>query len=404
MENLVFLLLILFFTFAVLCQGFLYFVNTWSKRLRCCEHLLENDHFLRIQYSIDVLSIAFLWYSISLSLTIFNKWFMQEWHGGFNFPIFITAVHMIMKFTISRIWSFSPSVEKIEPLPWSTFFTVVFPIGALTAADIVLGNSSILYLPLTTVTTIKGSSLIFTFFWGVVLGIEDFRCQLLLAVTGITVGLGVAITNSFSINLIGFSFAFGAALASGLRWALMQLLVFRDNHSKSVMVTLYRFSPASVFSILPFVFLLEAEKIAQSSFLSKKQLFKDACLLCVFGGIIACLLIVVEVKLVRLTSSLTMSVFGQIKEIIQILCAMVLFKENLTSRGALGICISIVSSFYYRYVLLNATKDHSGGHGSPNNRNSPEIHRVFSHDRTGKKERERDAEQEMSLLNTVDDT
>ena len=150
--------------------------------------------------------------------------------------------------------------------------------------------------------------------------------------------------------------------------------------------------------------LLEAEKIAQSSFLSKKQLFKDACLLCVFGGIIACLLIVVEVKLVRLTSSLTMSVFGQIKEIIQILCAMVLFKENLTSRGALGICISIVSSFYYRYVLLNATKDHSGGHGSPNNRNSPEIHRVFSHDRTGKKERERDAEQEMSLLNTVDDT
>lgn len=396
-----FLLLMIFFTFAVICQSFLYFINTWSKRLGFCAALLENEHFLRMQYSIDVLSIAFLWYSISLSLTIFNKWFMQEWHGGFNFPIFITGVHMIMKFTISRIWSFSPTVDKIDPLPWSTFLLIVFPIGALTAADIVLGNTSILYLPLTTVTTIKGSSLIFTFFWGVVLGIEDFRFQLLLAVTGITVGLGVAITNSFSVNWMGFTFAFGAALASGLRWALMQLLVFRDSNSKSVMVTLYRFSPASVFSILPFVFLLEAEKISQSQFLTKKQLFKDACILCAFGGIIACLLIVVEVKLVRLTSSLTMSVFGQIKEMIQIVFAMILFKENLTTRGALGIAISIISSFYYRYVLVN-TKDVHKDAGGSNSKNGNEVLRTFSLDRTGR--RERDAEQELSLLNTAEDT
>jgi solute carrier family 35 protein C2 len=385
MENLVFLLLIIFFTAAVVCQSFLYFINTWSKKLRCCSSLLENDRFLRMQYSIDVVSIAFLWYSISLSLTIFNKWFMQEWNGGFNFPIFITAVHMIMKFTISRIWSWSPTVEKIDPVPWSTFFLVVFPIGALTAMDIVLGNSAILFLPLTTVTTIKGSSLLFTFFWGVILGIEDFRWQLLLAVTGITAGLGIAITNSFSMNMLGFALAFGAALASGLRWALMQLLVLRDHHSKSVMVTLYRFSPASVFSILPLVFFLEADKIAESAFFSRKPLFNDACLLCAFGGVIACLLIIVEVKLVRLTSSLTMSVFGQIKEIIQIIFAMILFKENLTSKGSIGIGVSIFSSFYYRYVLLNSKESIIRGLASP-----PKNLKV-------------DAEQELVLLNAVDD-
>lgn len=390
MENIVFLLLILFFTLAVLCQSFLYFINTWSKRLKCCAGLLEDDRFLKIQYSLDVISIAFLWYSISLSLTIFNKWFMQEWHGGFNFPIFITGVHMVMKFVISRIWSWSPSVEKIDPVPWSTFLLVVFPIGALTAMDIVLGNTSILYLPLTTVTTIKGSSLIFTFFWGVVLGIEDFRWQLLVAVTGITLGLGVAITNSFSFNAVGFALAFGAALASGLRWALMQLLVVRDSHSKSVMVTLYRFSPASVFSILPLVFLLEAEKLSQSQFMTKKTLFNDACLLCIFGGVIACLLIVVEVKLVRLTSSLTMSVFGQIKEMIQIMFAMILFKENLTSKGAVGIGISILSSYYYRYVLINAKDSSRAPAGSPNLTKSNRL--------------KIDAEQELTLLNNnIDD-
>lgn len=295
---------------------------------------------------------------------------MQEWEGGFNFPIFITAMHMIVKFVISRIWALSPTVDKFDPLPWSTFFTVVFPIGALTAMDIVLGNSAILYIPLTTVTTIKGSSLIFTFFWGVVLGIEDFRCQLLLAVSGITLGLGVAITNSLSVNFLGFSCAFGAAMASGLRWALMQLLVLRDSHSKSVMVTLYRFSPASVFAVVPLVFLLEAEKISRSQFLVKSRLFDNACLLCTFSGFIACLLIVVEVKLVRLTSSLTMSVFGQIKEMIQIGFAMILFKENLTKKGAAGIALSILSSFYYRYVITSTLMDRGSSKG---NIGSPQL-------------------------------
>jgi hypothetical protein len=322
---------------------------------------------------------------------------MQEWEGGFNYPIFITAVHMIMKFVISRIWSWSPSVDKIDPLPWSTFFVVAFPIGALTAMDIVLGNSAILFLPLTTVTTIKGSSLIFTFFWGVVLGIEDFRCQLLVAVSGITLGLGIAITNSFSMSFIGFAFAFGAALASGLRWALMQLLVLRDIHSKSVMVTLYRFSPASVFSILPLVFLLEADKLSKSRYLTtKKHLFQDACVLCLFGGCIACLLIIVEVKLVRLTSSLTMSVFGQVKEMIQILFAMILFKENLTAKGAIGIGVSIISSFYYRYVMINTKDLHRINSGTESPKNGSEKQKVEDSDQ--------DKEQELRLLNMVEET
>ena len=40
-------------------------------------------------------SLTFLWYSISTTLTIFNKWLMTRWHGGFRFPLLTASVHMV---------------------------------------------------------------------------------------------------------------------------------------------------------------------------------------------------------------------------------------------------------------------------------------------------------------------
>lgn len=346
-------LLIFFFLSSALCQICLQFLKWWKSPIPCLIECIDSASLVRYQNLADIISITCLWYSISLSFTLFNKWFMQEWEGGFNYPTTITGVHMLMKFLISRIWSISPSVEKIEPISWNVFFCVALPIGSLTALDIVLSNASILYLPLTLVTAIKGSTLIFTFLWGVFLKIETFQWSLLLAVCGITSGLAIAVSNTIQGNMIGICLILGSAAAGGLRWALMQLLAVRDSQSKSVMVTLYRFSPFSVITILPMVLYLDAEKIEASHFAKNGKQLYSACLLSLFGGLIAFLLIITEVKLLRLTSSLSMSVFGQIKEIIQIGLAMIIFKENLTLKTAIGISISICSSFYYRYAIVS---------------------------------------------------
>ena len=40
-------------------------------------------------------SLTFLWYSISTTLTIFNKWLMTRWNGGFEYPLLTSSVHMV---------------------------------------------------------------------------------------------------------------------------------------------------------------------------------------------------------------------------------------------------------------------------------------------------------------------
>lgn len=346
-----------FFVAAVICQALLYVSRTWGTSIPFIRDIINRDGFSSIEFVIDVLSIVLLWYSISLSFTFFNKWLMQVWRGGFDFPIFITSIHLSMKFFISQMWSVSPTIERIEPLSCRLWSTVVFPIGFLIAIDIILSNTAILFLPLSLVTSIKGSSLIFTFLWGIIIEIEKFQWNLLFAVFGITLGLAIAVANSLQVNAVGVALTFGAACAGGLRWALLQLLEFRDPQSKSVMVTLYRFTPASLLSIIPLVLMIEADKLYASTFWKHKRDLYDAMMLCSFGGLFAFALVVVEVKLVRLTSALTMSVFGQVKEIVQIFLAMILFRENLTMKSALGIGVSVLASIYYRYVVTNSKKE-----------------------------------------------
>lgn len=68
----------------------------------------------RIMHGMLVTSLSFMWYSISLSFTLYNKWILQEWHGGFHFPIMITTVHMIMKYFITRVWALTPEAEQVN--------------------------------------------------------------------------------------------------------------------------------------------------------------------------------------------------------------------------------------------------------------------------------------------------
>lgn len=318
-----------------------------------------NEHEILLN-SLEICSISFLWYFISMSFTLYNKWLLQKCYGGFNYPITLTAIHMIMKFTVSRIWKFFINTDKLAKVSWENMFLVVIPVGLLTVTDIVFSNLALFFLPLSMYTTIKGCCLIFTFFWGVVFGIHEFRCNLFVTVVGITLGLGVAVVTSINLNLYGVIFALGSASASGLRWVLLQVLAEKDSQSKNVMVTLYRFSPFSAISIIPFALTIDMPELVDSHFATNVDEFYAVLGLSVLGGLISFVLIVVEVKLLRITSSLTMSVIGQIKEMLQISVAMVFLNETIQVKTGLGIALSIVASYYYRYFNnLNNSKTNS---------------------------------------------
>ena len=53
---------------------------------------------------INTLLIA-LWYSFSISISVYNKWMFSKENLDFHFPLFVTSIHMIVQFLLaSRIF------------------------------------------------------------------------------------------------------------------------------------------------------------------------------------------------------------------------------------------------------------------------------------------------------------
>ena len=55
-----------------------------------------------------ITSYVFFYYSISISFTMFNKWFLNSWEGGFSFPVTASAGHMLVKLILILLISYRP--------------------------------------------------------------------------------------------------------------------------------------------------------------------------------------------------------------------------------------------------------------------------------------------------------
>ena len=162
--------------------------------------------------------VTFLWYSVSISLTIYNKWLLNELYGGFKYPLLTTTMHMFIKYLLSRIWyicfyrriqlnnsgtSTTTSINTINSNNNITLRIIAICIGISTAADVAFSNESIIYLSITMFTTLKSIVLIFTFIWSIILQVEEFNWKILGAVICIVLGVGIAVFSAtdFTVSI-----------------------------------------------------------------------------------------------------------------------------------------------------------------------------------------------------------
>ena len=96
----VFYLLSIFFAVTSTTSLLLYLI--WSYFKRHQERIIRRYHLVVVNYkkmiyNLDVSWSTMGWFSVSISFTIYNKWIMQLWEGGFNYPISMTTLHMAFK-------------------------------------------------------------------------------------------------------------------------------------------------------------------------------------------------------------------------------------------------------------------------------------------------------------------
>ncbi|KAH9794205.1 putative sugar phosphate/phosphate translocator [Citrus sinensis] len=169
----------------------------------------------------DVLKTLFLilmWYTFSTFLTLYNKTLLGDDMGKFPAPLLMNTVHFSMQAILSKaiIWFWSHR--------WTLPFTVV-PTGLATALDVNLSNESLVFISVTFATMCKSASPIFLLVFAFAFRLESPSIKLLGIIIIISIGVLFSVAKETEFEFWGFLFVMLAAVMSGFRWCMTQILL-----------------------------------------------------------------------------------------------------------------------------------------------------------------------------------
>ncbi|KAJ3564036.1 hypothetical protein NPX13_g7985 [Xylaria arbuscula] len=315
-----------------------------------------------------------LWYTFSLSISLYNKWMFDSGQLNFPFPLFTTSMHMLVQFSLaSLVLYLIPSLrpnngahnsdlgrsrhesEPERPIMTKLFyFTRIGPCGAATGLDIGLGNTSLKFITLTFYTMCKSSALAFVLLFAFLFRLETPTWRLVAIIATMTAGVIMMVAGEVEFHLGGFVLIISSAFFSGFRWGLTQILLLRHPATSNPFSSIFFLTPIMFLTLLFIALPVEGfwNFVAAFQTLTAEWGVLKAPLLLLFPGTIAFLMTASEFALLQRSSVVTLSIAGIFKEVVTIIVAALVFDDKLTPINISGLLVTLIAIIAYNYIKL----------------------------------------------------
>ncbi|WOG92198.1 hypothetical protein DCAR_0311458 [Daucus carota subsp. sativus] len=308
---------------------------------------------------LKTLFFILVWYTFSLLLTLYNKSLLGNDMGKFPAPLLMNTFHFGMQAVFARAitWIWSSRFQTTVKMSWKDYFMRVVPTALGTALDINLSNASLVFVTVTFATMCKSASPIFLLLFAFAFRLESPSAKLFGIILVISVGILFTVAKETEFQLLGFIFVMIAAVMSGFRWTMTQILLQKEVYGLQNPLMLMSFiAPVMAVStgILSLIFEPWSEFGTNVYFNSSWHITRS-CLLLLLGGTLAFFMVLTEYILVSVTSAVTVTIAGVVKEVVTILVAVIYFHDEFTWMKGCGLIIIIigVSLFnWYKYQKL----------------------------------------------------
>lgn len=337
--------------------------------------LIKNLYIHYPNLNIIIISII-LWYILSMTISVYNRWMFSTEKLNFKYPIIITSFHQLLltflsiisliifpKFRLNTNTNNNSTGEKLNYIiPLKEYISKILPCSIASAGDIGLGNTSFRFITLSLYTMVKTSSLIFVLLWGVFFKLEKLTFKIFLIVIVMIGGVSMMIygqndnhseiIKSTNFVFIGILLVLISSCMSGLRWALTQIMLKRNKHTKNPILTMLYVSPGMFIFLLIVGIIVEGFKnfLNADIWLNKGTLI--TVILIIIPGFLAFLMTIAEYTLLQNASLLTLSIAGIFKELLTIFVSWVIFDDKLSLLNIIGLIITfsdIICYNIYRY-------------------------------------------------------
>ncbi|ONI16597.1 hypothetical protein PRUPE_3G108900 [Prunus persica] len=308
---------------------------------------------------LKMLFFVLMWYTFSLFLTLYNKSLLGDDLGKFPAPLLMNTVHFSMQAVFSKgiTWYWSNRFQTGGSMSWRDYFVKVVPTALGTAMDVNLSNASLVFISVTFATMCKSAAPIFLLLFAFAFRLEAPSVRLSGIILIISIGILLTVAKETEFDFWGFIFVMLAAVMSGFRWCMTQILLQKEDYGLKNPLTLMSYvTPvmAVVTALLSLVF-DPWDELRRNNYFNNPAHISRSCLLMLFGGTLAFFMVLTEFILVSVTSAVTVTIAGVVKEALTILVAVIYFHDEFTRLKGAGLFIIMlgVSLFnWYKYEKI----------------------------------------------------
>ncbi|KAJ8478905.1 hypothetical protein OPV22_022632 [Ensete ventricosum] len=300
-----------------------------------------------------------VWYTFSTCLTLYNKTLLGHKLGKFPAPLLMNAFHFTLQAVLSKIVGCIQSrrADVGVTMTWKDYFIRVVPTALGTALDINLSNASLVFISVTFATMCKSASPVFLLLFAFAFRLETPSYKLLGIISIISFGVLLTVAKETQFDFWGFVFVMFAAVMSGFRWSMTQILLQKEAYGLKNPITLMSYvTPTMAVSTLVLSLLMDPwHDLDTNAYFDSPWHVMLSCLLMFTGGALAFFMVLTEYILVSATSAVTVSIAGVVKEAVTIMVAVFYFHDQFTLLKGIGLLIIItgVSLFNcYKYEKL----------------------------------------------------
>lgn len=315
------------------------------------------------------------YYGLAVTVAMFNKHIIGG-GGHFGFPLMLSACSAFLQTGLA-----AGSLAVIGVLRKTVFgkltalqyVSAIVPCAIASGLDIGISNTSLQFVSLSFYTMVKSSAPVFVLASALVLGLERPTVPLFLVMAVIASGTLMTVWSrdgSRGFDIHGFLMVLSAAMLSGVRWSLTQLII--EEHtadgntaitngkkltSAGPLATILYLAPIAGLLMFGLSLVVEGGRHFMQYYYAHK-----VYTLSVFAtsGLLTFLLILTEYKVVQETSVLTFAITGILKEIILIALSMAVFGDRLIAINYVGIVISIGGIAAYNFMRMKQRRNKTG--------------------------------------------
>ncbi|XP_073288276.1 UDP-galactose transporter 1-like isoform X1 [Primulina huaijiensis] len=284
------------------------------------------------------------WWGFNVTVIIINKWIFQKL--DFKFPLSVSCIHFISSaigaYLVIKVLKLKPLILVDPEDRWRR----IFPMSVIFCINIVLGNVSLRYIPVSFMQTIKSFTPATTVFLQWLFWKKYFDWRIWASLIPIVGGIFVTSMTELSFNMLGFFAALFGCLATSTKTILAESLL--HGYKFDSINTVYYMAPFATMILGIPAMLLEGSGVVEWV-RTCPSLFSSLVIILGSGVLAFCLNFSIF-YVIHSTTAVTFNVAGNLKVAVAVTCSWLIFRNPISAMNAIGCAVTLIGCTFYGYI------------------------------------------------------